>query len=62
MKAYRRSRSITPLIHKLNLIWRCVNFTHQWLCPLEKILVSIEQKVGWAPELIFMLLEKRSSP
>jgi hypothetical protein len=60
MKACRRSRSITPLIQNLGFMWRCVDITHQWLYPLEKILVSIEQEAGWAPELICMLLEKRS--
>ena len=54
MKAYRRS--ITPLIQNLGFMWRRVDITHQWLHPLEKILVSIEQGARWAPELIYMLL------
>jgi hypothetical protein len=62
MKAYRRRRSVMPLIQNLSFMWRCVDFTHQRLYPLENILVSIEQEAGWAPELIFMLIEKRSCP
>jgi hypothetical protein len=62
MKEYRGRRGIAPLILNIGARWRgVVKFMPSWFIPRERTPITIEEKAGWAQELVWNFCRREKS-